>query len=172
MPETFRFLQLAISDTATDLQTCISNHLEVENINYHCSGCNNETNNTKKQLFISAHPSILIINLLRFQTNDEGILSKNNAAVAYPLQLNLKVNNDENTSETLVGYNLYAISNHRGTINGGHYYTHCLNDNVWIELNDSVVTTITPALVESATRQGLPYILFYKRHEANSPSVA
>ena len=64
---------------------------------------------------------------------------------------------------------LYAISNHRGTINGGHYYTHCLFKN---ELNDSVVTTITPALVESATRQGLPYILFYKRHEANSPSVA
>ena len=101
MPETFRFLQLAIS--GTNLETCISNHLKVENINYYCSGCNNETNNTKKQLFISAHPSILIINLLRFQTDDEGIPSKNNAAVAYPLQLNLKVNNYENTSETFVG---------------------------------------------------------------------
>ena len=98
------------------------------------------------------------------------IPSKNNDAVAYPSQLNLKVNNYESNSETSVGYNLYAISNHTGTINRGHYYTHCLfknelNDNVWIELNDSVVNAITPALVESTTRQGLPYILFYKRHD-------
>ncbi len=58
-------------------------------------------------------------------------------------------------------YDLYAVSNHYGSLNGGHYTAFCRNpiDNKWYEFDDSSVSRIDPS---SAVTKAA-YVLFYKR---------
>ena len=70
-------------------------------------------------------------------------------------------------------YELYAVSNHYGTVSGGHYTAYCRNAYSrrcepmrlliapmpprWHSFDDSTVTEIEPARVVSAAA----YVLFY-----------
>lgn len=65
--------------------------------------------------------------------------------------------------ESLI-YDLYAISNHFGSLNGGHYTAYCKNPivNRWFEFDDTDVSKITDTskLVSKAA-----YVLFYRRRK-------
>ena len=73
---------------------------------------------------------------------------KNGALVKYPIEgldmrpyvLGLK--NEPNP----VYYDLYAVSNHYGSLNGGHYTAYCLNSiqNRWYDFDDSRVSAVNP----------------------------
>ena len=58
-------------------------------------------------------------------------------------------------------YDLYAISNHYGSMGGGHYTAYCRNINGnWYDFNDSSVSEVrNPNSVITAAA----YVLFYKR---------
>lgn len=58
-------------------------------------------------------------------------------------------------------YDLYAIINHYGSINGGHYTSFVKNErtNTWLQYDDSYVKEV----LESKVRSQFAYILFYKR---------
>ena len=60
-------------------------------------------------------------------------------------------------------YDLYAVINHTGSLNFGHYYANCLNNNQWYEYNDSNVMPINEIQLHNEMSAGNPYILFYKR---------
>nr|XP_043870676.1 ubiquitin carboxyl-terminal hydrolase 31-like isoform X1 [Solea senegalensis] len=64
-------------------------------------------------------------------------------------------------------YDLYAVCNHHGTMQGGHYTAHCKNsiDGQWYCYDDSDVHTISEGDVCKQTA----YILFYQRR-ATIPS--
>lgn len=118
-----------------------------------------------KQTTFWNFPKILAITLQRQQVKQEGnqwILSKNNEIISFPLE-NLDV------SKYVSGYHpekykydLYAIGNHIGDINGGHYTTfvkdissqkwyHCNDDRIdWVENPEQMITPMA-------------YILFYRR---------
>jgi|JI10StandDraft_1071094.scaffolds.fasta_scaffold109524_7 ubiquitin C-terminal hydrolase len=66
-------------------------------------------------------------------------------------------------------YDLYAISNHMGSLYGGHYTAHCKNslDGRWYEFNDSSVgRTNESHLVCSSA-----YVLFYRRRGLTSEQL-
>jgi ubiquitin C-terminal hydrolase len=86
---------------------------------------------------------------------------KINTVVDYPID-NLDLgkfilNNDNNKKYK---YNLYAISNHTGTLDGGHYTALCKNDklNHWFKYDDSTVKETDLESIKSASSS---YILFY-----------
>ena len=56
-------------------------------------------------------------------------------------------------------YNLFAISNHSGSLDFGHYYAQCKIENYWYELNDSKVTKLSELQMESSH----VYALFYEK---------
>ena len=57
----------------------------------------------------------------------------------------------------LASYDLCAVSNHHGTMNGGHYASYCkpLQGDVWYQCDDKTVTRLrTPVKTSTA------YLLF------------
>jgi ubiquitin C-terminal hydrolase len=112
-----------------------------------------------KKIQIWNPPKILIIHIKRFQFIVSS--SKKNDFISYPLD-NL------NLSKYCVGYekynskyNLYGISCHTGTSNGGHYYAYCKNlNNNWYKYNDSSVKLVSNKN-DVITRDA--YCLFYRR---------
>lgn len=59
-------------------------------------------------------------------------------------------------------YDLFAISNHYGSLNGGHYTAFAKNlDENWYDFNDSSVSSESPSKLIS----GASYLLFYRRRE-------
>ena len=62
-------------------------------------------------------------------------------------------------------YDLYAISNHIGNINNGHYYSFVksLSNNNWYIIDDNNITQIN----ESNIITDNAYILFYKLKNIN-----
>lgn len=65
-------------------------------------------------------------------------------------------------------YNLYGVSNHYGTMEGGHYTAYCKNrvyNNKWFKFDDHEVSEISSSDVSS----GNAYILFYAAVEYKVP---
>jgi ubiquitin carboxyl-terminal hydrolase 4/11/15 len=56
-------------------------------------------------------------------------------------------------------YELYAVSNHYGSLGGGHYTAYAKNDGKWFDFNDSSVRGMS----EDGVQGEGAYILFYKR---------
>ncbi|KAM6297487.1 LOW QUALITY PROTEIN: ubiquitin carboxyl-terminal hydrolase 43 [Aegotheles albertisi] len=67
-------------------------------------------------------------------------------------------------------YDLYAVCNHHGSMQGGHYTAYCCNalDGRWYSYDDSRVEGVPEA--EVGTRSA--YILFYQRRNALSTGTA
>jgi ubiquitin C-terminal hydrolase len=66
-------------------------------------------------------------------------------------------------------YDLYAVSNHYGTMNGGHYTAMCQNaiTKSWYEFDDSQVNKLGSNISEiSPTVCGkAAYVLFYRKRK-------
>lgn len=66
-------------------------------------------------------------------------------------------------------YDLYAVTNHFGSLNGGHYTAFGKNpDGNWYNFNDSQVSGVSSKSVCSSAA----YLLFYRRREDPSASQA
>jgi ubiquitin carboxyl-terminal hydrolase 4/11/15 len=64
-------------------------------------------------------------------------------------------------------YDLVAVTNHYGSMGGGHYTAYAKNHiaNKWYEFNDSRVSSISPRQIVTPAA----YVLFYQRkHEASN----
>ena len=83
-------------------------------------------------------PNILILSLQRIDCKTK---RKNDCMVEFSEELNIKQYIDEECGHgNEYKYLLYAIENHSGSINFGHYYAYNkLNDTTWYEFNDSKV---------------------------------
>ena len=67
-------------------------------------------------------------------------------------------------------FNLYAVSNHYGTMNGGHYTAYCRNVEYdrWYKFDDCNVMELKGREVRSSNA----YILFYTARDYQVPQVA
>ncbi|EFA85169.1 peptidase C19 family protein [Heterostelium album PN500] len=64
-------------------------------------------------------------------------------------------------------YDLFAVSNHYGSLGGGHYTAYGLNDleNQWIKFDDSSTHNVDPSHIVSDAA----YVLFYRRRDTKDP---
>jgi ubiquitin carboxyl-terminal hydrolase 2/21 len=123
-----------------------------------CCKCKKKRKSTKR-IQIHRYPPILVLHLKRFAN----MRTKLNTRVKFPLTgLDLSEFSGLNQFEQPPVYDLYAISNHIGGLNGGHYTAHCLNEGngQWYHFNDSHVDSVDAG---ELCNDGLPYVLFYKR---------
>lgn len=101
-------------------------------IGWKCPKCQTPREATKKFDFVKLAP-IIVIHLNRFAESG-GWLEKRNTAVDFPLtDFNLKPYLVADNNSTAISnirsysYSLYAMSNHYGTMEGGHYTAFCKN---------------------------------------------
>jgi len=113
-----------------------------------------------KQFEIVRLPLILTIQFKRFMK--DGFTQKKQNYVDFELKnLNLgryaKVCNGQLNRYN--DYQLYAVCNHFGTMEGGHYIANCYSQvyNRWYKYDDNEVFEIE----ESTVKSGAAYILFY-----------
>ena len=112
-------------------------------------------------------PQVLCVVLKRFKFDDWGNATKLDSLVRFPVE---ELHLDAELADSK--FSLAAISNHAGTLLGGHYTAFCKNpvSKAWYEFNDHLVTPLVPAKVG---RQDEPveeqlvtpdaYVLVYRR---------
>eukprot|EP00980_Cylindrotheca_fusiformis_P009690 scaffold2141_cov120-Cylindrotheca_fusiformis.AAC.25 len=170
--EPFMYLSLPINSNCRSLEDCIDDYLQEETLEgaeqWYCGRCETLVDATKKiDLWIL--PPILIVHLKRFRYNDGGnVGSKNEAAIEYPImQWDLK-SRVKSKGSTYPMYDLYAVSNHMGSLGGGHYTALALNrfDDAWYEFNDSSYRCVEESIHMDHTKSA--YVLFYNRSEGDT----
>uniref|UniRef100_A0A3B5KDC9 ubiquitinyl hydrolase 1 n=1 Tax=Takifugu rubripes TaxID=31033 RepID=A0A3B5KDC9_TAKRU len=120
-----------------------------------CERCTRHTECTKR-LSIQRFPQVIVIHLNRF-TMSRWSISKSTVYVSFPLT-NLDLGPYGPVDCGPVLYDLYAICNHVGTVNMGHYTACCLDENGWCLYNDSSVTPVS----ENQLQTNQAYVLFYQ----------
>jgi ubiquitin C-terminal hydrolase len=131
---------------------------------WYCSQCR-KLQSAYKKLEIFYVPKNLIVVFNRFETKMlskfQIQLLKNSNFVKYPV-------NGFNLSEFVQGakdpkptYDLYAVSQHSGSTEGGHQATACRNFGKWYEFDDTSIFPSEENLIVSP--EG--YVLFYRRQD-------
>mmetsp|Transcript_41456 Transcript_41456/g.104208 ORF Transcript_41456/g.104208 Transcript_41456/m.104208 type:complete len:585 (+) Transcript_41456:167-1921(+) len=169
-----KFLDLSIpipSRSGCSIDECLGSFTEVEKLGkvdgYRCENCKCVVSATK-QLQIYYLPKILMLHLKRFSSSSGlgrfSSLSKNNGAVTISLRgldfgpycnpLGTKC------CESTV-YDCIGISNHSGSLGGGHYTAVCQNfkDHKWYNFNDSHASSDSAPTGSSTSA----YVLIYRR---------
>ncbi|KAH6772992.1 ubiquitin-specific protease 8 [Perilla frutescens var. frutescens] len=115
-----------------------------------------------KKLDLWRLPEILVIHLKRFSYNCF-LKNKLETFVDFPIHdLDLSTYIAQKGEQSSYRYMLYAISNHYGSMGGGHYtaFVHHGGDR-WYDFDDSHVSPIS----EDRIKTSAAYVLFYRRVE-------
>jgi ubiquitin C-terminal hydrolase len=122
--------------------------------------------NVYKRLVYWSLPDVMILDIKRFEYNSETFsYVKNQTAIRIPVENVDFSKYVEGYSKETYFYDLYAICNHHGQIDGGHYSATIKNSNgKWYNFNDTQVTEI---LVNDNIISGnTPYCLFYRKKKS------
>jgi len=124
---------------------------------WYCPKCK-EHQQAYKKFDLWKLPNILVIHLKRFSSNR--YREKLSMNVKFPID-NLDISEYViNDQEKKAVYSLYAVSNHYGSLGGGHYTAFCKNDSSkeWFIFDDSNVRNLKGTIVNPAA-----YVLFYQK---------
>ena len=148
------------------LEGLLNNFNEVETLSkdnqWYCPKCKKFQLADKKMEIYSVN-EVIIIHLKRFRKNQ-----KNSSYVMFPIEgLNL-ANYLPNKNERNI-FDLFAVANHIGNLNGGHYFAYCKNfiDGEWYEFNDSNVSKINKNSVVTSNA----YVLFYRKRREGDEKI-
>jgi ubiquitin carboxyl-terminal hydrolase 4/11/15 len=169
LPEVFKsgFFSKRPQETVT-LYNCLEAFLKQEPLGpddmWYCPVCKKHCQASKK-LDLWRLPKILVIHLKRFSYN-RYLKNKLETFVDFPTHnLDLSSHIAFKNRESNHRYMLYAISNHYGSMGGGHYtaFVHHGGDR-WYDFDDSHVSPIS----EDKIKTSAAYVLFYRRIEQES----
>lgn len=153
-----------LSKNRTSIYECLKMYFDGEGINgWECPRCKGKRSACKK-LELARLPAILVLHLKRFHFDMHSRqYMKNEKRVQFPLQsLDVRpyLAQSELHRHTSTTYNLYAVSNHYGEMQSGHYTAFCLNSRTsrWYKFDDKVVSQIDASEVNTSGA----YILFYQ----------
>jgi ubiquitin C-terminal hydrolase len=161
-PEPYFIINLPIPKSRDNitLYDCFDLHIKGEILSGDNAWYNENTKqyqNIKKNIIYWDFPNILVIDLKRFDNNQ----NKNNCIVNFPI-------NELNLVKYVIGYKphtyiyeLYGICNHIGNYNGGHYTAFIKNaNNKWYYYNDERVVEVMD-IDELITSNA--YCFFYRK---------
>ncbi|CAH1436150.1 unnamed protein product [Lactuca virosa] len=128
---------------------------------WYCPGCKKHRQASKK-LDLWRLPEILVIHLKRFSYS-RFLKNKLETYVDFPIHdLDLSTFVAYSNGRSTHRYMLYAISNHYGSMGGGHYTAFIRHDgDRWYDFDDSHVSPID----EDRIKTSAAYVLFYRRLE-------
>ena len=147
-------------DADCTMDDCLRIHFQEEKVDdWNCEHCSQKTTGLKK-LDLWRLPSILIIHLKRFVEDPKyGVWTKLDTFVDYPVDsfdLSPFTLGVENFSK----YELFAVSNHFGSTDSGHYTAFCKRGEKWYHFDDELTTPIEK-LKDLVTKDS--YLLFYRK---------
>lgn len=150
---------------SVSLYKCLEAFLKEEPLGpedmWFCPGCKQHRQATKK-LDLWRLPEILVIHLKRFSYS-RFLKNKLETYVDFPTHdLDLSSYMAYKDGKSSYRYMLYAISNHYGSMGGGHYtaFVHQGADR-WYDFDDSHVSPISQDKIKTSAA----YVLFYRRVE-------
>ncbi|GAB4829450.1 ubiquitin-specific protease [Ancistrocladus abbreviatus] len=155
------------------LYTCLEAFLREEPLvpedMWYCPRCK-ERRQASKKLDLWRLPEVLVIHLKRFSYS-RSMKHKLETFVNFPIHdfdLTNYIANKNNSERQL--YELYALTNHYGSMGSGHYTAHIklLEENRWYNFDDSHISAINEDEVKSAAA----YVLFYRRVRKESASAS
>lgn len=144
---------------------CIEKYCQKEQLEetemWYCNRCKDHVR-AWKQFHIYRAPPILIVHLKRFHYSaSTHRRNKITSLIEFPLQgldLTHLVSHFADGQEPI--YDCYAVSNHYGSLGGGHYTAYTLGeDGSWLHYDDSVVSEATKVITPAA------YVLYYRRRD-------
>lgn len=158
-PEPYCIISLPIPKVLEcNIYDCFNLYCSEEHLNGDNCWFNEKTNakeEVKKSIKFWNFPEILILNLNRFNNNNQKI----NTLVNFDI-------NRINLCNYVLGYNkesfiyeIFGICNHSGNCFGGHYYSYIKNNNKWFNFNDTNVSEIP----ESKLITNKAYMFFLKK---------
>jgi len=158
-------------DDVVSMSKCLDMFTTTEQLGpedpWYCSKCKEFVQATKK-FDLWKLPPVLVIHFKRFSYKNKYWRDKLETFVDYPgegeiLDLSPWV---QGKQENLPQYELYAVSNHFGSLGGGHYIAHAKNkkDGKWYRFDDSSVQHIDNSKIKSSSA----YMLFYQRKDTVS----
>ena len=141
--------------------------LDEENT-WYCNKCKDHVQATKTIEIFKA-PPIMVLCLQRFKSHNIYFKDKLDDQVDFPLKdldmspYTLCSKNGLNQDVSLL-YDLYAVSNHYGSLSFGHYTAYCKNPETgkWYDFNDSSVSQVSS---ESDVVSNSAYVLYYVRKD-------
>ncbi|XP_016941445.4 ubiquitin carboxyl-terminal hydrolase 8 isoform X1 [Drosophila suzukii] len=157
-------LELPPNSNVCQLNQCMDMYFSGERIHgWNCPSCKTKRDAIKK-LDISKLPPVLVVHLKRFYADpsNSGAYMKKQNYLRFPLEnldMNPYIARAESRAVTPKTYQLYAVSNHYGTMEGGHYTAFCKSANYgkWFKFDDQIVSALDSSNVVSSAA----YILFY-----------
>ena len=140
------------SQSVISLEDLLHNYYGETSIQYECPQCR-YTVTACHSLCIWKLPPVLVLYLNRFEDVDG--LRKNQSYISFPLKgLDMGRVGEDLTHKM----NLYAVSNHYGTMHDGHYTAYSKHCDRWYNFDDHKITQISASTVCSSAA----YILFYE----------
>jgi len=166
----FMYLSIPLSKHTHTLDDCFDLFCQTEELKdgnqWYCSKCKKLVNAMKK-IDLWTLPPILIIHMKRFEQSEcTNRVKKLNNRIQYPVKSwcpPVKRHQEQQLHQPKLYYDLYAVSNHVGSVDGGHYTAMAMNrlDDQWYEFNDSRTTQISENQVKKNSNNA--YLLFYNR---------
>lgn len=142
-------LDIPMNQEATTLAACLDLFTSPEILSkteqFYCTECKCHCDSTK-QLSISRLPNVLCIHFKRFAHNSvRHTLSKIDTKIEFPRVFDMSPwtkngKKDRPTQKTF--YELYAVLNHIGRIDGGHYTCYVRCGKQWFFCNDTAVAKV------------------------------
>ncbi|XP_076439323.1 ubiquitin carboxyl-terminal hydrolase 8-like [Babylonia areolata] len=167
--QAFMYISLPIpASHKCSLRDCFRAFLQPEmmtgSCKWKCPQCKVERD-AEKKIDIWKLPHILLIGLNRF-VSDGMWMQKKTTYVDFPI-------NDLDLQEVTLGpkrrsrYNLYGVSNHYGTMEGGHYTAFCRNpcNGKWHKFDDQEVYDMS----QSEVKTSAAFVLYYTSIPLNAP---
>lgn len=156
----FCYITLPITNKTNTIYDCLEQYTineTLDNINqWKCDKCNTKSTADKK-MEIWKTPETLIVTFKRFNYSQQKINKLIVFPTVKPLFLQKWTHGYDKSSST---YELYAVCNHSGGTNGGHYFAFCKNLNgKWYNYNDDLVQEIPTEKVMTQ----YAYVLFYRK---------
>ena len=158
-PEPYFMIDLPIppNHKSPDLLDCFNYYCKGELIEHYKDETTNETINVERKLMFWSFPTILAIDLKRFNSHN---FQKNQLLVSFPLELDL--------TDYVIGYKksnykyeLYGVCNHSGAVSGGHYTSYVKNAyGKWYHFNDTSVSEVKHI---NSIVSAKAYVLFYRK---------
>lgn len=161
----FGFASKRLNQESISLYACLEAFLKEEPLGpedmWYCPSCK-EHRQASKKLDLWRLPEILVVHLKRFSYS-RFMKNKLETFVNFPthdLDLTNYVAGKNGPRQSNV-YELYAVSNHYGSMGGGHYtaYVNLIEENGWYNFDDSHVSPVS----EDRIKTSAAYVLFYRR---------
>ncbi|KAK7074498.1 Ubiquitin carboxyl-terminal hydrolase 8, partial [Halocaridina rubra] len=161
--EPFSIISLSFpSNGRCTLRELLQHYYKDSSIDYKCSKCK-KVRGCIRKLDIWKAPPVLILHLNRFE--HDVLMKKKQNFVDFPLE-NLDLSKHV-ALKTIryTNFDLYGVSNHYGTMDGGHYTAFCKSPikNQWYKYDDHEVYDLSRDNVRSAAA----YLLFYETRSMN-----